>query len=238
LATLVIQSFRTIHVPSWIDACLKTVRQWSQVQGYEYRFVGDEIFELVPDWYLDKSGRGPVATDYGRLVLLKQALTEGYDKVVWLDADIYVMDAGMQLEFEKSCAFGHETWIQEESGKMQARRNVHNAVCVFRQGCAVLPFLMETTASIIRRANPDKIAPQMVGPKLLSALHSLYEFDLLPQVGMVSPALARALIQSGGEALTLWRQKTPCRLQAANLCTSLMDDRDGEKVIGQLGLLQ
>jgi len=100
-----------------------------------------------------------------------------------------------------------------------------------------LPFLTETVASIIRRADPDNIAPQMVGPKLLTALHSLYEFDLLPNVGAVSQEVARDISSRGGPALTMLLDKTPVPLQAVNLCSSLMDDAQGQKVLENIRLL-
>ena len=238
MKTLVIQSCSEENIPSWIEACLDSVRMWTEQQGYQRCFVGDEIFNLVPDWYLAKTGRGPVATDYARLVLIREALAnQGYDQAIWLDADMFVLDPSMTLDSAGSCAFGQEIWIQQESGKLKARKNVHNAVCQFRRGCVVLPFLIETVASIIRRANPDKIAPQMVGPKLLSALHSLHDFDLLPQVGAISPEVARDIVAGGGAALSLLQEKLRSPLQAVNLCASLMDDEQGPLVVAGLPLL-
>ncbi|MDG1850853.1 MAG: hypothetical protein P8J44_01920 [Gammaproteobacteria bacterium] len=238
MKTLVIQSCNEESIPFWIEACLDSVRVWTEQQGYQRCFVGDEIFDLVPDWYLQKTGKGPIATDYARLVLLKEALlNQGYDQAIWLDADMFVLDPTMTLASAGNCAFGQEIWVQNESGKLKARKNVHNAVCQFRRGCVVLPFLIETVASIIRRANPEKIAPQMVGPKLLSALHSLHDFDLLPQVGAISPEVAEDIVAGGGAALSLLQEKLTVPLQAVNLCASLMDDEQGAKLVASLPLL-
>ena len=238
MRTLVIQSFRTVNVPGWVNACLASVRRWCETSAFDYRFVGDEMFDRVPGWYLEKTGRGPVAADYARLLLLQQALDkDGYDQAVWLDADVFVMDAHMVLECGGSCAFGQEVWVQENNGRLQARTNIHNAVCLFRRGSSVLPFLAETVASIIRRADPAHIAPQMVGPKLLSALHSLYDFELLPQVGAVSPLVAANLAAGHGEALGLLKKQSPVPLRAMNLCASLIEDNLADKVIANLHLL-
>ena len=237
--TLVLQSYRTDPVPDWIQQCLESVQSWSREHNHTWRFIDDDLFDLVPGWYMDKTGKGPIAADYARLVLLKNALSsEEVDQVIWLDADIFVLDNAMQISSGKSCAFGQEVWVQEEQGVMKARKNIHNAVCLFKQQCVVLPFLIETVASIIKRADPDRIAPQMVGPKLLSALHSLYDFSLLPQVGAISQEVA-ADIQSGqGPALNLLLEKTSVPLQAVNLCASLMTEADASNVIAGLTLLQ
>ncbi|HHX82392.1 MAG TPA: hypothetical protein GX696_05350 [Pseudomonadaceae bacterium] len=215
--------------------CIDSVAQWAAIRGYEHRLVGDEIFDLVPDWYRTKVGRKlPVATDYARLLLLQQALEEGYDQVIWLDADVLVFDDSLSLEFSGSCAFGQEVWVQEVDGRYAAHRNVHNAVCAFRQGCVVLPFLIHTVLSIMRRVHPEHIAPQLVGPKLLTALHSICGFELLPQVGALSPDVTRDMCAGGGLALDLLRRKSEHKPKAVNLCASLIDDAAAEIVIATL----
>lgn len=202
--------------------CLASVEAWSAAQGHEYLFIGDEIFETVPPWYLAKVAKKlPVATDYGRLVLMRDALKAGYDEVVWFDADLLIFDQSLQLMFEGTCAFGQEVWIQQPGIRLEARRNVHNAVCVFRQHCPVLPFLLHTVESLIRRVDADRISPQMVGPRLLNALHPLADFALLPQVGALSPEVVADLAAGSGPALDLLRRESRVPLQAANVSASV-----------------
>ena len=223
---MIIQSASSQSPPGWLDDCLQSVRDWASLRGHHYEFVDDAIFDLVPAWYLDKVGdKRPVATDYARLLLIQDALARGYEQAIWLDADVLIFDPDLELASAESCAFGQEVWIQPgQRGHYRAQRNVHNAVCLFRAGCVVLPFLIQTVSSIIQRVDRDKIAPQMVGPKLLGALHSIAGFALLPQVGALSPPVVRDLSQGGGAALDLLRQKSPVPLQAANLCASVVDE--------------
>lgn len=233
--TLVIQSCSARQQQGWIGQCLRTARQWAQDRHFEYRFVGDEIFKLVPNWYREKVGKKlPIVTDYARLLLLQQALADGYEQVIWLDADVLVFDQSLELDFEGTCAFGQEVWIQEHEGRLAARRNVHNAVCVFRRNCVVLPFLIYSVASIIRRVSADHIAPQIVGPKLLSALHSICDFALLPQVGALSPEVISDICEGGGAALNLLRQKSVIKPKAVNICASLTGPESAELVINTL----
>jgi len=215
--------------------CLASVEQWSEGRGYDYRFIGDEIFKLVPSWYRDKVGKKkPILTDYARLLLQQQALDAGYEQAIWLDADVLIFEQDMDFDFPGSCAFGQELWVQEHEGLLSARRNVHNAVCVFRKNCVVLPFLIHTVASIIRRVHPEHIAPQMVGPKLLTALHSICSFDLLPQVGALSPEVIADICKGRGPALDLLRRKSVVKPQAVNLCASLVDAESAQRVISTL----
>lgn len=215
--------------------CLASVERWAGAQGHDYRFAGDEIFAVVPAWYRAKvGGKLPVATDYARLVLLQQALASGYDTVIWFDADLLIFDQGLRLDFAGTCAFGHEVWIQQREGRLQARRNVHNAVCAFRRGCPVLPFLIHTIESLLRRVDPERIAPQMAGPKLLNALHPLCDFALLPQVGALSPEVLADLGAGHGLALDLLRQQSPVPVQAVNVCASLAGDAAARAAVGAL----
>jgi hypothetical protein len=212
--------------------CLESVHGWAQKQGHQYRFVGDEIFERVPRWYRDKvGGKLPVATDYGRLILIQEALKEGFDTVIWLDADVLVFDPSLYISFEGSCAFGQEVWVQAEGDGYTAHRNVHNAFCAFRQNSVTLPFLLETMESLIRRVDPNHLAPQLVGPKLLTALHSLCDFSLVPEVGALSPSVVADIVIGKGAALDMLRRRSEVKPKAVNLCASLIETPQAEKVI-------
>jgi hypothetical protein len=232
MRTLVIQSSSLAQRQSWQQHCLQSVERWAQAQGFDYRWLGDEIFAHVPAWYMAKvDSKLPVATDYARLVLLQEALAQGYQQTLWLDADVLVLDTQMTLDFEGSCAFGQEVWVQERHGKYQARRNIHNALAVFRQQCAVLPFLLRCVESLMQRVDPAHIAPQFVGPKLLQALHPLADFAVLPQVGALSPVVIDDLCRGGGPALDSFLQMSQPLPQAVNLCASLLSGEQASRVI-------
>ena len=75
---LVIQSAAE-QAPAWQQRCMGSVQTWAASQGYAYRFLGDELFEQVPDWYMEKvRGRMPIAADLGRLQWIERLLSEGY----------------------------------------------------------------------------------------------------------------------------------------------------------------
>ncbi len=235
MKSLVIQSCSPAQHQGWQGQCVDSVVRWAAAQGHEHRLLGDEIFALVPDWYLAKvPARRPIAADLARLLLARQALGEGYAQVIWLDADTLVLNAALRLDFAGSCAFGQEVWVQAREGRWQARRNVHNAVAVFRQGCPVLPFLAHCVESLMRRVDPTHVAPQFVGPKLLQALQTFADFALLPQVGSLSPAVAEDLLRGGGPALDLLRRESQPLPQALNLCASLLPDTQAAAVIESL----
>ena len=254
--TLVLQSAQPQRA-QWLDTCLTSVESWAAQANYSYRFIGDELFDQVPDWYMRKvAGRMPIASDLGRLLWIKNLLDEGEaDTVIWLDADVLVFaPALLKIAPVSSCVFGQELWIQKnlskgsaksgekprrQKGNWQARKNVHNALAAFRKGCPVLPFLIEVIQRMMRRVDANFIAPQMMGPKLLSNLHNLADFELMPSVGALSPDVILDLAgkqaghkETGVENLQGARQgalqallaKQTEPLLAANLCSSTLGD--------------
>ncbi|MEQ8441895.1 MAG: hypothetical protein RIM33_00535 [Alphaproteobacteria bacterium] len=209
---------------------MDSVRDWAASCGFDYRFLGDEIFDPLPGWYRQKlNGRMPILADLARLYLLRDALENGHDTAVWLDADtlVFAPDAFDLGPIDATAAFGREIWVDiDAKGKMKAWRNTHNAACLFRKGDTTLPFLIDTTERIIARADPDRIAPQMVGPKLLSALDTIAGFSKLDAVHAFSPPVIADIDRGGGPALDrlkseIAKHRLPTPV-AANLCASLI----------------
>lgn len=221
---LVIQSFRTSDVPPWIERCLGSVRVWAEHTGWKYRFIGDEILELVPQWYRENAGgRFPIITDLARLLVARDALQAGSDVVVWIDADVLIFDPD---SFDPSpagtFAFAREIWIQKDTeyGQLKVFRNVHNAVCAFRRDNVFLDFYIYACEAVMRRVG-GRVPDQIVGTKLLTAFNNIVGFELLEDVGMVSPGVAREIVEGAGPALRLLCSETRLPLRAVNLCNSL-----------------
>ena len=226
--TVVIQSYRTDNVPDWIDTCQASVRDWAAVRGWDYRFVGDEILDLVPDWYQQRAqGRMPVITDLGRLILARETLQAGSPAAIWVDADVMIFDAHQfTVDIAFDYAFCREIWVQPgASGGLKIYRNVHNAVCLFRQGNPMLEFYIHACQSVMKRVQTEGaggVPNQIVGTKLLTAMHNIVGFPLLDDVGMASPLVLRDLAVGGGAALDRLQTESPSPLKAINLCGSLV----------------
>lgn len=242
MKTLILQSTRLPAV-DWIAACIDSVKMWCDHVGYDHQLIGDEIFDCVPPWYMNKVvGKLPVATDYARLIHIKQRLSEGWDRVVWIDADVIWLDFDWPLPDCDDCAFGAERWVQPKSDKgWKVCRNVHNAICVFTRGSVTLDFLAKTVLGIIEKADPEFIAPQMVGPKLLTALHNIVNFQLLPEIGALSPWVIDELLNHESlryGALARLRSaeslNTTTSAVAYNLCASLNDDQRRQNRLAHL----
>lgn len=239
-ATLVVQSHRSPLPFAWLQACIDSVAGWSRTNNYQYRFIGDEVFDPVPAELLEKTARQRViATDLARLRALQQGLAEGFDCVVWCDADFLIFRPQEFILPVADFAFGREIWVQQDhKGKLRAYPKLHNALLMFRRGNACLDFYIDTAERLIR-LNQGGMPPQFVGPKLLTALHNIARFPVMQTAGMLSPLVMRDLLDGQGEALRLFRQKSPMTLAGANLSSSLtavegFTEAEMQNLIGQL----
>ena len=210
--------------PGWVAECMDSVAMWATENGFGYQFLGDELFDLVPDSYRRKvAGRGPIVADLARLILLEQHFGKHGGRAIWLDADVLSVDAQWRPTFVGDSLFGEECWVQADARRgWRAYINPHNAYLSFTADSVVLPFLRHVTQSIIERADPAHIAPQMVGPKLLKHLHSLANFTLSPEMGALSPALLEELVTAPNGAVACYRAQHRSPLKMINLCHSLI----------------
>ncbi|MBT5414912.1 MAG: hypothetical protein HOK81_09960, partial [Rhodospirillaceae bacterium] len=114
-------------------------------------------------------------------------------------------------------------------GRLRVFRNVHNAFCLFGVGNPVLDFLIEAATRIALRLD-GPASPQLLGPKLLTALHNIVGFPLIETAGAASPLVLRDLAAGGGPALDKLRAEPPAPA-VLNLCASLVGrESDGVAV--------
>ncbi|MGB5397919.1 MAG: hypothetical protein WBN96_12280 [Gammaproteobacteria bacterium] len=223
-STLVIQSHRSPLPYPWIEICMETVRNWCKLNAYAYRFIGDTLFDCIPDTLLLKSQyQRVIRSDLARLLVLRDALKK-YQRVVWLDADFLIFDTSNFVLPESSYAVGREVWLQHNNqGKLKAYKKVHNAMLMFRSGNAFLDFYIDTAQRLLV-SNSGSMSPQFIGPKLLTALHNIAMLPVMETAGMLSPPVIRDMLAGEGPALTLFRTQSPAAIAGANLCISSCDN--------------
>jgi len=217
----VVQSHRQPLPASWFSRCVESVRNWAGQQGFDYRWLGDELFDPLNPLIREKTrGQIMVAADLARLHILSQSLEAGYDQAVWVDADVLVLQPDELAVPECGAVFGREVWIQaDEGGALRVHRKIHNAFMAFAADDPVLPFYLYSAQRIVSRYD-GSMAPQTIGPKLLTFLHNVIGFDVLETAGMLSPAVARDVLAGQGEALDRFNAESVCAPLALNLCGS------------------
>jgi len=221
-ATLVIQSHRHPLPFDWLSICIDSVSGWATTNGFDYHYYGDEMFDLVDPSIRQKLDHRPVIlSDLARLKALQQGLTNGYQTVIWCDADFLIFKPQDFVLPQSKFALGRELWVQQsDSGKLRLYCKLHNAFMLFRRDNHFLDFYADAAESLINR-NQGRMPPQFIGPKLLTALHNIVACPVMEQAGMLSPLVIRDLLAGGGDALDLFLshcETLPC---GANLSSSL-----------------
>ncbi|MGI9328585.1 MAG: hypothetical protein ACR2PZ_25445 [Pseudomonadales bacterium] len=226
MRTIVYQSHKTPLHPSWIHQCTASVREWATTQRFDYQLLGDELFDLLPRTLFAKvAQQRTIAADLARLRLLQRGLQQSYERVIWIDADVLILQTASWKVGDSSHGFGREVWVQETAQGLKTYRKIHNAVMLFCQQDPVLEFYRLAAERVVERHRAGPLAPQIVGPKLLTALHNLVGFDVIEDAGMLPPLVAQGLLQGGGSALQAFNVASTMAPKALNLCSSLLDEQ-------------
>jgi hypothetical protein len=91
---------------------------------------------------------------------------------------------------------------------------------MFRKGNTFLDFYTESAERLLSE-NTDRMPPQFIGPKLLTALHNIVICPVMETAGMLSPMVIKDIIRGQGYVLDLFRKNSPTHICAANLSSSL-----------------
>ncbi len=222
MKTVILQSHAPDAMKPWLCKCRASVEVWAAHVGADYRFLGDELFGHIPSWVREKvAPQTVIATDLARLRLMQDFLHEGYDRVLWLDADMLVFAPERLPVPEGPHAVGREVWVQQSGGGLKAYRKVHNAFLMTTRDDSFLPFYADAAERMLTRAKPP-LVPQFIGPKLLTALHNMTELSIEERAGMLSPLALRDVLNGGGLALEQTLAGHKAHPAAFNLSASYM----------------
>lgn len=220
MRTIVYQSFRTHDVPAWLERCMESVRTWARRRDYDYRFYDDELFDLAPRWYRDRVQHHVLpVTDLARLVAARDLLIEGYERTMWIDADVLVFAPDrFDVDLEGDHCFCRETWLGVNGMGYTPFPGVNNAVTSFQGGAGVVePYI----AAVERRAlSPVAFHPQQAGTQLLGEMHLASPLALRHDVAMISPGMHDDFAHDCADALGEYARAHGARSAAANLCGS------------------
>ncbi|MBS37104.1 MAG: hypothetical protein CMO26_14420 [Thiotrichales bacterium] len=133
----------------------------------------DELFDVLSDTLASKLDGSPViASDLARLLVCRHALEQGYDTVIWCDADFLIFHPATLTVPEQAYGVGREVWVDIVKGRPKAFVKVHNAFMYFRVGNPFLDFYAHAAECILVRHDGPTVT-QLVGLKLLTALHNI-----------------------------------------------------------------
>jgi len=217
--TLVIQSYRTENVPRWIRRCLDSVEAWAASQKFDYLLADDSSFALCGADYLKRVGRNMRSiTNLSRLELVRDAHQRGYDRAIWLDADVLVFHPELfTIDVVERYAFAREVWIsRDREGRSHATPGVNNCAFVCIRGEPDLDFLIQATRHVAMHRPIS--SNYQVGGDLIKGLRNSLAFATLDDVGMFSPFVVKALADDDEELVARQAIEHGTPVFAANLC--------------------
>lgn len=204
----------------WVDTCLASVRSWAE-NRFDYFFEGDELFARVAPAHrealLKHRDMAPLS-DLARLMWAKELLEKGYQRVVWLDSDVFIFDPErFTTDLPTETSFCQETWYAWGLfGVNQYRFAVNNAVMVLCDSPEFKRYLDDAIQRVEQGRSRTRLS---IGPELLSALHFERSLRLIRHV----PTLASDVQQSFIEGTAICRDMMKWhghRATAVHLCVS------------------
>lgn len=225
--TLVYQSFRTHEVPVWMETCMQSVRQWADFHGFSYRFIDDTFFDCVPDWFKTAvNGQRHLVADFARLELARQYLDEGWGRVIWVDADVYICDReGFRIGTHRDHWLCHELWVSQRTDGLHFSNRVNNAIVSFSQGNRFLDFYRHACQKIVQ-TKKSKLRHTEIGTSFLTGISQL--LPLLKGVAMFSPLLLADFYNKNESVIAQYRRRLGTPIKAVNLCLTFRNTQYGD----------
>ena len=206
-----------------VQECMGSVKDWAHANSYDYHFINDEFFDVLPRSTQGLSSRLFLArTDYARLLWAEKLLTE-YDCFIWMDADILVLTPEHQMCVDKvRASFARELWIRKEKSALTAYPAINNSVLMFRKESILLQLYLEQLDWMLR-AGEGKLKRCSMGTDFLTALGRAVHLPLVPGTCTISPAMYDPTTRR--EALAIHARYSSCDMIFANLCSSTLNER-------------
>lgn len=221
---------------------MQSVRQWAEIQGFSYRFVDDSFFGYAPEWFREAvKGQRHLVSDLARLELARLYLDEGWERVIWVDADVYICDrVGFNIGVEQDHWVCDELWATLREGELYFSHRVNNAILAFSQDNKFLDFYRHACQKIVR-SKKGKLRHTEIGTSFLTGIA-----HLLPQlkgIAMFSPFLLAEFYKKNEVTIMRYQHELGAPIKAVNLCLTfrntsygnlLLDDEVFAQVIADL----
>ena len=228
---------------------MSIVEKWAGLKGFEYLFIDDRMFGYAPDWYKQKvDNRVLPVSDLARLEIAKDLLSKGYERTIWVDADLLLFDPEkFDIDIQDEFALMKEIWVEKNKfGFVDFDQKVCNAISVFTKNNNFLDFYIFVCKSIVQspqhwiyRFNSSNklsvklkrlriklagdtayIPSDIVGTQFLTSLYKAVNFRLIDNIGLFSPVLMSEIAGNNHHHLKKYMTLFGSPLYGANLCGS------------------
>jgi hypothetical protein len=227
---LIIQSSAP-DCPQWVRECMHSVELWSELNGYQYVHVGDELFQFAPQY------REPFTkvtrSDICRLRVIEAHMNFGYyDAAYWIDADFLIWNIyefALPMPVRGSVVCAREAYFHTKGTTPM----VNNSIVGFAHVGDVRVLIGVTEAMLDHWLQTRTTAPRMtyVGTDLFSSWRFPLKQIIAKQAGCLSDQSISLILGpwiSGRRHLFWLSMANGDTLRGANLCSSR--ERDQERM--------
>ncbi len=212
---MVYQSFRNHDVPDWMATSMRSVRNWAEQQGFAYEFIGDEFFDVAPEWFRRQvNQQRHLVSDYARLILAKRYLQQEWERVIWVDADVLIINPDLSLDPQHPYMFCRELWMTRREGKLVFSERVNNSICAFSRNNNFLDFYLYACERIVQNL-PSPLPHIAIGTGFLTPLRSV--LPLIQNSIIMSPLFLDSLYRQDEKLITLYLETFSNSIYAVNL---------------------
>ncbi|PUA29854.1 MAG: hypothetical protein B0W54_04685 [Cellvibrio sp. 79] len=222
LKTLVYQSFRTEGIPVWMATCMKSVKDWADHKNYAYEFLDDSFFGYAPAWFREATNnQRHLVADFARLELANLYLNKGWDRVIWVDADVFICDIEcFEIDERSDFLLCRELWVTRRDAQVVCSKRVNNSVMMFAKGNDFLHFYRLACQKIVM-AKKHECKHTEIGTGFLSGIPR--DLPLLKTVACLSPFLLSVFAHKRYEIIEAYEQEFYDPVLAVNLCLTFRD---------------
>jgi hypothetical protein len=195
--------------------------------GVERRLIGDELFEPVSAAWRTAAGPEKLPlTDYARLLWIRRLHDEGHRRVLWLDADILILEKNFALPVGDFVC--RELWAFQTGEQLHARSAVNNCAMAFTASSPLLNWHLDVCATAPSRGPLHRLA---LGPRLLTERRAITPLPLITTVPTLSPLLINAILHQNSALIAAFRSLWEAQIGAVHLYRSLGHTADGPALV-------
>ena len=198
---------------------MSSVQRWAEQQNFHYRFLDDHFFSIVPETYREHvNGQRHLLADYARLLWSQKFLVEGWNQVIWVDADVLITN--LQYRLPRSPAnylFSQEIWLEQTDSEILAYQRINNAVMMFQAANPFLHFYIHACEQMATTRS-GRLNHTDVGTTLLTHMLKPLKTPLIKGLGMLSPLLLNAYNENQENVIKYLEKKVSASFWAFNLC--------------------